>query len=372
MIFIIGIIIASFLFCLLLFKKKKEPADSIMITWIGIIITHLFLFYALNSGLSYKFPQTLGLILPVPLLHQVLLYFYTIELTRKETLTIKKILLHLIPFFILVGLAIPFFTLPPEEKVKIFQNEGKGFEWYSNIQIIVILISGFIYTFASLVEIQKHRKRIQQFVSNTDKMMLKWLEYLAIGLGIIWLLTIFFDDQVIISSVVAFVLFIGFFGINQVPVFNTQWEIDNTNQSSRDISISSETSSADNVKTVLRYAKSGLKEEEATKILERLEEMMRKEKPFKDSELTLSDLAQKLAIQPNQLSQAINSITGKSFYHYINSCRIEEFLAIAALSENSKYTYISLAYDCGFNSKTTFNKYFKLQTGQTPSEHLGS
>jgi AraC-like DNA-binding protein len=370
MIFIIGITIASFLFCLLLFKKKKEPADLLMIIWIGVINIHLILFYALKTGISYKYPYTLGLILPIPLLHPVLLYFYTIELTKKEALTFKKICLHLIPFFILTALAFPFFNLPQEEKINIFQHNGKGYEWYITIQVLVILISGFAYTIASLFEIRKHQKRLQQILSNTDKRMLKWLEYLTIGLGMIWLLTIFFDDDVILNAVVAFVLFIGFFGINQVPVFNRQWITDLNTEKSHNYDTTPDSEISDTLPPPSRYAKSGLKEDDISRIMSQLEELMKKDKPFTDSELTLNDLAQKLDVHPNQLSQAINSITGKSFYHYINSWRIEEFLALASLPENKKYTFLSLAYDCGFNSKTTFNKYFKLHTGKTPSEFI--
>ena len=44
--------------------------------------------------------------------------------------------------------------------------------------------------------------------------MLRWLEYLAAGLAVIWLLSAFFNDQVVFGGVVLFVLFIGFFGLD--------------------------------------------------------------------------------------------------------------------------------------------------------------
>ncbi|NQY11810.1 MAG: AraC family transcriptional regulator [Flavobacteriales bacterium] len=34
-----------------------------------------------------------------------------------------------------------------------------------------------------------------------------------------------------------------------------------------------------------------------------------------------------------------------------------------------KLTLLALALECGFNSKTTFNTFFKKATGQTPSEY---
>lgn len=99
---------------------------------------------------------------------------------------------------------------------------------------------------------------------------------------------------------------------------------------------------------------------------------MAEDKVFKDPELTLKELSEKTNIPSHQLSQAINTLLGKSFYHYINHLRLKEFLKIAQKPESQNYTYLSLAFDAGFNSKTTFNKYFKLTTGQTPSQYFAS
>jgi len=93
---------------------------------------------------------------------------------------------------------------------------------------------------------------------------------------------------------------------------------------------------------------------------------------FKNEELTLVELSKILDAHPNHLSQVINEMEGKNFYNYINALRIEEFIKIASLPENKKYTMISLAYDCGFSTKSTFNKHFKLQTGKTPTGFFNS
>ena len=97
---------------------------------------------------------------------------------------------------------------------------------------------------------------------------------------------------------------------------------------------------------------------------------MQEEKLYKNSELTLADLSQKLNVHPNVLSQVINSAEQKNFYDYINCQRIEEFKRIILLPENQKFTLLSLAFECGFNSKTAFNRNFKKATGISPSEYL--
>lgn len=365
MIYLIGLTIACFLFILILLKKEKRSPDYVLLAWICLMIVHLSLFYTLYSGILYRYPHVLGFMLPLPILHGVFLYFYAKELTGSSVLKIETIFLHLLPFLLLIVLAFPFFMLPPHEKVEVFQAKGKGFEWYTTTKMILILVSGFAYSFATILELKKYRKRLLSNFSNSDKRMLRWLEYLTIGLGGIWLLTAFFGDNIIFAGVVVFVVFIGFFGINQVPVFYSNLSVTsfgdgtlNETDQNRDSTIQE------------KYAKTGLKDEETPEIMERLEELMKAEKPFKKSDLTLADLANFLGIPANQLSQVINSISGKTFYHYINSYRIKEFLHMSTLPENRKFTFLALAYDCGFNSKTTFNKYFKLHTGKTPSEYL--
>ncbi|WP_430404529.1 helix-turn-helix domain-containing protein [Fluviicola sp.] len=365
MFFITGFSITCFLLILFSFKKEKRIHDYVLAFWLAVISLHLLLHYLHYSRLDYEYPWLLGVILPLPMLHVVFLYFYTIALTENRIPRISAIILHLIPFFILVGLAIPFYQLSNAEKITVFKTGGEGFEWYSLVQLTFILLSGAFYSVLTLLKIRNHRKTIQDHLSNTDKKMLRWLEYLTFGLGFIWLLALFFDDNIIFGGVTLFVLFIGFFGINQVSIFipiriEPHTPILETNLNSI----------SDPEEKKEKYAKSGLDQEQVSDIMKRLEELMVDEKPFKESELTLNELAKRMNLNPNQLSQVINSETGKTFYHYINTYRINEFLCLQSLPENKKFTFLSLAYDCGFNSKTTFNKYFKIQTGKTPSEYF--
>jgi YesN/AraC family two-component response regulator len=184
---------------------------------------------------------------------------------------------------------------------------------------------------------------------------------MSYGLGFIWLLASFFNDQVIFTGVVFFILFIGVFGINQTPVFFTTSPVDVNDQSTH---LSPGEFQGE------KYQKSGLSEQDVSRLSEELEMFMKVNKPYKNPDLTLDDLANLMKVQPHRLSQVINSSVGKTFYHYINTYRIQEFLILASLPGSNKFTYLGLAYDCGFQSKTTFNKYFRIVTGKTPSEYF--
>lgn len=92
--------------------------------------------------------------------------------------------------------------------------------------------------------------------------------------------------------------------------------------------------------------------------------------PYLDPSLTLRELANQIDIHPNQLSWLLNEHQGKNFNEFINAYRVEKFKRIAKAPENANLTLIGLAYDCGFNSKTVFNTYFKKETGLTPKQYL--
>jgi AraC-like DNA-binding protein len=373
MLFLFSLAINVFLFLLLALKRNKSYPDRILLIWLGMMAIHQLLFYIHFTGQSLRYPHLLGLLLPLPVLHGPLLYLYVSSVTAESRLNWKQIIPHFIPFVLLVVLAIPFYTLSATEKLQVFENNGAGYEWYMMIQIFLIMIVGLGYVLLSLVRIHRYRARIRDWFSNIEKKNLRWLEYLSIGLGIIWFLVMLFDEEVIFTGVALLVMFIGYFGINQLPIFYGGPRIDDSAPTNTDLPDSPvEEKTEDGIIPATRYAKSGLKEEEAGRLYDRLREVMEKEKLFTKNDLTLPELAARLGTHPNYLSRVINETERKNFYTYINSLRVEEFIRQAAVPENRKYTILTLAYAAGFNSKSTFNKYFREFSGKSPSEFFST
>ncbi|WP_163409931.1 helix-turn-helix domain-containing protein [Flavobacterium ajazii] len=365
MLYLTGIIITFFLVIILTSKKNKSEADKILALWLFFTGFHLILFYLHFNNEHIKFPFLLGFEIPMPLVQGPFLYLYTSALTNQNQ-NKKYSLLHFIPFIIAILLLIPFFGLSSDEKIDIYKNEGKGYEQLLLIVYITVIISGILYALLSLQKLSKHRKNITEQFSFTEKINLRWLSYLILGSGVIWVVVIFCDDPYIFSTVVLYLFFIGYFGIKQVGIFTNKPASENNE---------TVVSALENIPTEpqaekIKYEKSGLDSTELLAIHKNLTNLMENEKLYKNAELTLAELSQKLKVHPNILSQVINSVEQRNFYDYINYQRVEEFKKIITLPENQKFTLLSLAFECGFNSKTAFNRNFKKVTGLSPSEYL--
>jgi len=365
MLYLTGIIITFFLVAILASKKDKSEADKILALWLFFTGFHLFLYYLHYNKDFASFPFLLGFELPMPLLQGPFLYLYTSALTNQNQYK-KHNWIHFLPFVIAVLVLMPFFTLSFQEKLKIFQNDGKGYENLILILYSTILISGITYALLSLQKLSKHRRNISDQFSFNEKINLRWLQYLIFGSSIIWLVVIFYEDKYIFSVVVFYMMFIGYFGIKQVGIFTNQ-----TIPGNAVLNIpSNQNIEIENTSEKIKYEKSSLSSAELQSIHQKLTEIMKTEKLYKNPDLTLAELSQKLNIHPNVLSQVINSAEEKNFYDYINLKRVEEFKKLILLPENQKFTLLSIAFECGFNSKTAFNRNFKKATGLSPSEYL--
>lgn len=104
----------------------------------------------------------------------------------------------------------------------------------------------------------------------------------------------------------------------------------------------------------------------------KIENLIQTEKLYQNSELTLTDLAKKLETNASVISKTINQGFQMNFNDCINNYRIEAVKNSFANGEHKKSTLLGIAYDCGFNSKATFNRAFKKNTGKTPKEFLSN
>jgi AraC-like DNA-binding protein len=103
---------------------------------------------------------------------------------------------------------------------------------------------------------------------------------------------------------------------------------------------------------------------------EKIAALMSEQKIYLEPELTLTDLARKIGTNASLLSKVINSTYGQNFNDYINRFRVDEAVKLMNDPAYKNFNILVVAYDAGFNSKSTFNRAFKKVTGVTPKDYL--
>ena len=97
--------------------------------------------------------------------------------------------------------------------------------------------------------------------------------------------------------------------------------------------------------------------------------LMDKEKLFTNSNITVNQVAQRMGIPRQHLSEVLNVYLKSNFQDYMNKCRVEEFVECIKDEKFKNYSIMGIANEVGFKSKSSFNTTFKKVYGVTPSEY---
>lgn len=105
---------------------------------------------------------------------------------------------------------------------------------------------------------------------------------------------------------------------------------------------------------------------------DKLNEMLTNQRVYIEPELTLTELAKKMGTNASLLSKVINTRYGMSFNDLINKLRVEEAIRLIGETKYKNLNLLAVAFDAGFNSKSTFNRAFKKMTGKNPKHYLST
>jgi len=376
-IFIIGASQALFLSILTFNKKDKKDSDYILAVWLAFIAIHLLDIFLFKTGYSFNHPHLLGIGACFPILQGPFLYVYTLTMLNGKNKLRPVYLLHGLPFLVFtIYFMFNFYFLSGPKKIEyIHLQENNPYPVISLLNILILVI-GPLYIILTFKRLRKHTRSIKDNFSYTHGINLNWLKYLLIGLGFIWFMVVFanlmvkvflisdnLSENIIYLSVTLAVFFLGFFGIRQQAIYSDKDFSEETKKSSIE-SWRIPDDSKDNA--------DDLKKDRLNRKYESLLNYFESRKPYLNSRLIIKDVSDELNIPVNQLSYIINSQTGKSFFSFVNRYRIEEFKSRFADPQNKYFTIMAIAYESGFNSKSSFNRIFKEFMGITPSEFFRS
>jgi AraC-like DNA-binding protein len=355
----IGISQSFFSGLLISTKKPVTTANRLMAAWQFLICIEL-IFALINSNVlemySFQF---------ITFTYGPLMYLYVIFMTSPGKKFNWFSLLHFIPFVAFFAVAVMFRTEPLVRDLRSFFQPDR----LISLRIIYgtsFFLSITIYSVLAFVEIGRHQKNLKNLVSYTSGVItLNWLKIISVSFYIAYFILFIvgglnmignyipFDPYfVIFGFITLFSFFFSFYGIKQPIIFGQ--ELNSSDEEKKDTE---------------KYSKSGLKARQAEEYLTILISFVEENKPYLDRDLSIYDLSQQTGIPKHYITQILNEWHKKNFFTFINEYRVKEVIERLSDTKFSHYTILAIAYDAGFNSKTTFNSIFKYQTGLTPSQY---
>ncbi len=358
-----------------LFLERKGQASKLLV--LICLCFALAIAGSVLAALGYYtlFPHFIRVGDPMMLAIPPLIFFYTKKVCR-QSLFLKD-LVHLLPFLIYLLLLLPFYLQPASKKIEMVETVFSASSVPPAILIISVirLIISATYLILSTQAVRKYNKALENAYSTIEfdvwKLALKLLTGF-IGVQVILFILLVADvinflqvnvwGGFVLSLMLYSVVIFGWkkssspaiAAINQEPDFQPQLPAteytDPTALEEKD-KRSNETA-GENLKQQMFFLLS----------------LMEKEKPFINPELSLPGLARLAGVSTHQLSFIINQGFKQNFFDFVNGFRVKEVITMLAKPENQAYTIISLAFEAGFNSKSTFNTAFKKYTGKTPSQ----
>ncbi len=359
----IGISQSFFAGLLIATRRPYTTANRIMTAWVFLFCIEM-IFALINRTVleMYSFPF-------ISLTYGPLLYLYVRHMTNMSLKFSPWHTLHFVPFLVFLVISVVF-------RDKSIFDDLNGFfviDRFTPLRIVYsvcFFLSVTIYSILSFLEIRRHQSRLRDIISYTsEKMTLNWLKILSITFYTGYIVVFILGGIDIIAGLLPFDPYImtfvfitvfsfaySFYAIRQPEMLDypagTPEESENVFQAGTE-----------------KYAKSGLKEEQAEEYLTKLLKYMDDEKPYLDGDLTIHDLSKKTGIPRHYITEVLNKKYGRNFFTFINEFRVREVIRRINDPKYQHYTILAIAYDAGFNSKSTFNTIFKAYTGKTPSEY---
>lgn len=423
--FVVAGLINTSLFAFLLLTKKKHTILSVLLIVLMLLLSFQALLNAFDTRSFFlRFPHLSKISWLLPTLFGPLIYLFTFYITSRGQSLHRRDGLHFIPFVVYFMLLLPWYVQSADDKRALLNDFDAAsvadFGWMNQFTIPWTLA----YLLFSLRQLRLYRESLSDTHSEISLYQFQWLRQFIYIILAILAITIFgfygrkWDIPFITHfyhynyAIIVLVLYwVAYKSITQPALFNLEGRrssvslaggrMEQASMAAREAVGSAVTTGgpavpapvapemtdmtdeplttvtevaarADEPVGAKKYAKSGLDAAATEQLLIRLLEYMERERPYLEPELTIYVLAAALNTNRHHLSQVINERLYASFFDFINGYRVKAVQAKMADRAAQSMSIMGIAYDCGFNSKATFNASFKKYTGMTPSAYLKS
>jgi AraC-like DNA-binding protein len=361
---IIGLIQSLFGILLFVSKRPWHLSFTFITVWLAVIAIFLGAGLLPFQVVDYFKPG----IFPVLFLFGPLLYLYVSSLAVENFRLKPLILMHLLPF---LAVSIHRSVVGPVPIGSSSNIAGASSIFYNNIYYGLMIFSLLVYWFFSLKLILKHRKNVPNHFSNySAKNSLGWLVSVLTLFLVLFVadFSLSFINRVfhfelrripmLSTNLTIFTFIMIYFGINQTVIYKRGLKTGEEPEST-------DTGEIQEIKT----HRPALNDQQTEELTKTIFHHLYTQKPYLNPDYSLQMMAEDLHISRHKLSHVINIGLQKNFYKLINEFRVLEVKEMLVNPEYEHYTVLGIGLECGFNSKTSFNRIFKEETGLTPTEY---
>ena len=342
-----------------LVPNKNKPANTIL-TYLLIIASIMLFGRIALYRLQFDHLLRIATFVDTTLfLFGPLLYCYIRRLTFQEEKVFQLQRIHFLPMLIYLCYFVWTFTMNTDEFITNYNNGNLNLA-FTLIELFGLLSISF-YTYKSFALYRTFKKNQKKQISYNQGIT-PYIRFLIIVLSVFILLwaysyisyyifgryNLFLNYNSMWLSTSIFMYFIGFYSLTQPQIFRIPLKN----------------------KTTKKTKKNRIKEEYIKHLELTLNNLIEIEKVYLIPDLNLNQLAKRADTSGNNLSWYLNQVLNKSFYEYINTFRINEFLKLVSEGESKSKTLLAIALESGFNTKLTFNSSFKAIMNDTPNNYI--
>lgn len=280
------------------------------------------------------------------------LYFYVVVITRKDFQLRPIHYLHLLHFLLLLVV----FAGITSDKLRFLNAHNESLDVFVNSIWHYLKFLPVIYAFAAALKIHFYKKQLQEYYSSFSIEGPFWLMLLTLGFALNWLWSLIVHlsgqnlDFDMADSFGIFDNYITFILVNALFIYSVIYahQLLEAGEKSTEKEITErEVSSLD---------------------MQSIRDAMEKHQLYLKPNLTIEDFAKQVGIHYREVSSIINKQFNSNFFEFVNEYRVNKAKQMLLNPECSQMTILDILLACGFNSKSSFHRFFKRYTGMSAAD----
>lgn len=287
----------------------------------------------------------------------VCLYFYVVAITRGEFRWRGIYVFHGVNLLAVIGLIVG--AGLDSDSLRFIANgqtetgvQLVNFLWY------YLKILAVVYAFAAAYVVFRYKQQLKQFYSTFSLQAPLWLLLLTIGFALNWswsLVVHVLGQSVGVQLADTFGIadnYITFFLVNALFVYSLLY--------AHELLVTKEKPAEKEVAVVAA--------EISPDSIDRIRATMEQQQLYLKQNLNIEEFARHVGIHYREVSSIINKHFETNFFEFVNEYRVNKAKEMLLDKNNADMTILDILLESGFNSKSSFHRFFKRYTGMSAAD----